>query len=248
MRLRQANILEEIEVTVADSISEVPMRRVTLNPQDFSSPSREEVLELLKPGGDRARTICLVAGALIIGFVFGWAGGFAWYGPVTLAWLNSTTQTETPSGRIAETKSGRKTEGTRKPASTLALRTPLGVSQVSAVGAGISARPTAAWSDGDYRSPDSSGPASAAVQADMTVTGSIAPSGPLMPTPETRPTTVEGWTVLDVRGTTAILEGPDGIRMATRGDTVSGIGRIDSIVRWGNRWIVATATGLISTP
>jgi hypothetical protein len=36
--------------------------------------------------------------------------------------------------------------------------------------------------------------------------------------------------------------------MATRGDTVPGIGRIDSIVRWGNRWIVATDSGLIATP
>lgn len=39
-----------------------------------------------------------------------------------------------------------------------------------------------------------------------------------------------------------------GFRTATRGDTAPGIGRIDSIVRWGNRWIVATASGLISTP
>jgi hypothetical protein len=36
--------------------------------------------------------------------------------------------------------------------------------------------------------------------------------------------------------------------MAMRGDTVPGIGRIDSIVRWGNRWIVATDGGLIATP
>ena len=65
--------------------------------------------------------------------------------------------------------------------------------------------------------------------------------------PETKPTTIEGWTVLDVRGGTAVLEGPDGVRTAARGDTVPGIGRIDSIVRWGNRWIVATANGLIAT-
>ena len=32
------------------------------------------------------------------------------------------------------------------------------------------------------------------------------------------------------------------------GDAVPGVGRIDSIVRWGNRWIVATASGLIATP
>jgi hypothetical protein len=72
--------------------------------------------------------------------------------------------------------------------------------------------------------------------------------GSMVPAAETRPTTIEGWTVLDVRGGTAVLEGPDGVRMATRGDTVPGIGRIDSIVRWGNRWIVATASGLIATP
>jgi hypothetical protein len=53
-----------------------------------------------------------------------------------------------------------------------------------------------------------------------------------MPTPETRPTTIEGWTVLDVRGGMAVLGGPDGVRMATRADTGPGIGRIDSIVRW----------------
>jgi hypothetical protein len=69
----------------------------------------------------------------------------------------------------------------------------------------------------------------------------------LMPAPETRPTTIEGWTVLDVRGGTAVLQGPDGVRTVMLGDTVPGIGRIDSIVRWGSRWIVATANGLIAT-
>jgi hypothetical protein len=70
---------------------------------------------------------------------------------------------------------------------------------------------------------------------------------PMVPVAETKPTTIEGWTVLDVRSGTAVLEGPDGIRTAARGDTIPGIGRIDSIVRWGNRWIVATANGLIAT-
>lgn len=248
MQMHQANTLEEIEVTVADRISEVPMPRVTLNPRDFSSPSREEVLALLKPGGDRTRTLCLVTSALIAGLLLGWVGGFAWYSPITFATLNSTTQTEALSRRTAETKSGRKTEGPRQTVSTLDLRTPPGVSQRSADRASISAKPAVAWADGVHLSANASSTASQAVQADMTVTGSIAPSGPLMPTPETRPTTIEGWTVLDVRGATAVLEGPDGVRMAARGDTVAGIGRIDSIVRWGNRWIVATARGLISTP
>ena len=74
-------------------------------------------------------------------------------------------------------------------------------------------------------------------------------SRPLLTTaPETRPTTIGGWTVLDVRGGMAVLQGPNGVRTAALGDTVPGIGRIDSIVRWGNRWIVATANGLIATP
>jgi hypothetical protein len=79
-------------------------------------------------------------------------------------------------------------------------------------------------------------------------TGSIATREPIFPVPETRPTTIEGWVVRDVRGGTVVLEGPDGIRTATAGDSVPGLGRIDSIVRWGNRWIVATANGLIATP
>ena len=71
---------------------------------------------------------------------------------------------------------------------------------------------------------------------------------PLAPAPETRPSTIPGWSVVEVRDGTAVLEGPDGVRMAARGDVVAGLGRVDSIVRWGNRWIVATASGLIATP
>jgi hypothetical protein len=67
------------------------------------------------------------------------------------------------------------------------------------------------------------------------------------PTPDTRPTTIEGWTVRNVSGGTAVLQGPDGVRRVSVGDTVPGAGRIDSIVRWGNRWIVATSKGLITT-
>jgi hypothetical protein len=59
--------------------------------------------------------------------------------------------------------------------------------------------------------------------------------------------TIEGWSIREVSGGTAVLEGPNGVWNATRGDTVPGVGKIDSIVRWGNRWIVATSRGLIST-
>jgi hypothetical protein len=66
--------------------------------------------------------------------------------------------------------------------------------------------------------------------------------------PETKPTTIEGWTVRELVGGSAILEGPDGVWKVARGDTVPGAGRVESIVRWGSRVIVATSMGLISTP
>jgi hypothetical protein len=244
MQLRQANALEKVEPAGDEGRGEIPTRPVTLDPWEFSSSRQDEVLALLKSGGDRKRTLWLVAGAIVAGFALGWAGGFSWYGPATISALNPVPQTETVSRRISETRSGGKTEGARKTASTLGLRTPT----VSAVGASISARPLATSSDGARLSVDSSSTASPVVQPDMTPTGSIVPSGPIMPAPETRPTTIEGWIVLDVRGGTAVLGGPDGVRMATRGDTVPGIGRIESIVRWGSRWMVATESGLIATP
>jgi hypothetical protein len=64
---------------------------------------------------------------------------------------------------------------------------------------------------------------------------------------ETRPTTIAGWVIREVNGSTAVLEGPNGVWRASQGDTIPSIGKIDSIVRWGNRWIVATSKGLIST-
>jgi hypothetical protein len=69
----------------------------------------------------------------------------------------------------------------------------------------------------------------------------------LMPVPETRPMTIEGWTVRDVSGSVAALEGPDGTWRAARGDIVPGLGRVDSIVRWGNYWLVSTSRGLVAS-
>ncbi len=69
-----------------------------------------------------------------------------------------------------------------------------------------------------------------------------------MPFPESKPETLSGWTVREVNGNTAILDGPERSFKAARGDIVPGVGRLESIVRWGDRWIVATESGLISTP
>lgn len=225
MHFRQENTLE---YRPADDVApgHTPTQPASTYPWDFLSPNRDEVLALLKPD-DRKRTLMLIAGALVAGFGLGWAGGFGWHGSADTAARNPVVQTETSSRRPPEMKSGGKAEGVRKTVSTPNSQTLPAVSTVSG-GASVSARPQAA----------------PAIQANVTLTE----RGPMVPTPETRPTTIEGWIVLDVRGGTAVLEGPDGVRMATRGDTVPGIGRIDSIVRWGNRWIVATDSGLIATP
>jgi hypothetical protein len=69
----------------------------------------------------------------------------------------------------------------------------------------------------------------------------------LTPIPETRPQSIAGWTVRSVDGKTAVLEGPGGVWKATAGDNVPGVGRVHSIVRWGNYWVVATNKGLITT-
>ena len=144
--------------------------------------------------------------------------GLGWACGANIASFSSNAQTEAPSRRSPEIKSSGKSDGARKVASTSSLQTAPAPSTVP---------------------PPAAPPAKAEA---MTA------REPMTPVAETRPTTIEGWTVLEVRGGTAVLEGPDGIRSVVRGDSVPGIGRIDSIVRWGNRWIVATASGLIATP
>src|SRR3979409_691248 len=210
MQFHEANTLEKYGLAEEAAASHAPTQPASMYPWDFLSPNRDEVLALLRPG-DRKPTIWLVAGALVAGFGLGWAGGFSWYGSANMAALNPITQTETPSRRVTEPKSGGKIEGVRKTLSTSGLQTPPGVSTVSAAGASPSAKPQATSPGGAYPYTGSSSTASSAIQANMTLTE----RGPIVPAPETRPTTIEGWTVLDVRGGTAVLEGPDGVRMAT---------------------------------
>jgi len=191
---------------------------------NFLKSDRDDVLVVREPFGDRARAAVLVAAALVASFGLGWAGGLNWPGFASELGLVAVTQNETPAPRISEARSSSKIEGARKTASASDSPAIVGsIPKPSALLPG-SARPSA-------------GPSAAA----------IAMRQPLVAAPETRPATIPGWTVVDVRDGTAVLEGPDGIRMAARGDTIPGIGRVESIVRWGNRWVIATASGLIAT-
>jgi hypothetical protein len=189
---------------------------------DHLEPIREEALRLLRPDRERAVMVCMVAGALLVGIGLGWAGCLGWNSsPVVAA---APIVSKEASVRQAEAKPAVRTETIRKQAPSI----------TASINASRAARAEDSWKSVAALLGSPATPAE--------------PRPPLSPAPETRPTTIEGWTVLDVRGGTAVLQGPDGVRTVTLGDTLPGIGRIDSIVRWGNRWIVATANGLIATP
>ncbi|WP_426436819.1 hypothetical protein [Bradyrhizobium genosp. P] len=193
---------------------------------DLSGNNRDAALLLREPYGDRIGTVLLAATALAASFVLGWAGGLNWHQFPGASGPSAVAQKEAPAPRVAETKPSIKSEGARRTASNA---DPIVTSSLP--------RTTAS-------------PRLAALGAAPTTLNAQAAAlkQPLAATPETRPSTIPGWSVVEVRDGTAVLEGPEGVRMAARGDTLPGIGRIDSIVRWGNRWIVATASGLIATP
>ena len=67
MQFHQANTLEKYGLAEEAAASHAPTQPASMYPWDFLSPNRDEVLALLRPG-DRKRTICLVAGALVAGF------------------------------------------------------------------------------------------------------------------------------------------------------------------------------------
>ena len=200
--------------------------------RNFLRADRDDILVVRESFRDRARNTSLVVVAVAASFGLGWTGGLNWPQFAGELGLVEVAQKETPSPRISEARSSGRTEGARKTAHAPDASAIVGsIPKPSAILP--VARPAA--------SPAS--PANAAPSA-----AAIALRQPPVATPETRPATIPGWTVVDVRDGTAVLEGPDGITMAARGDTIPGIGRVESIVRWGSRWVIATANGLIATP
>src|SRR5258705_10005145 len=218
--------IEPIADAAVGQLAEDPTQPASICPLDFSTRSRDDVLISANGDGERRRNVWLAATAFAAVFGLGWAGGANWYRFSNIEVASSpATQKVTYLRRIpdAETKSAGKTDG-------LGRRTTLTTGSLGTPVVAASSR------------------TASLVQANAGPSGaSVAPRETMVAVPETRPTTIEGWTVREVRGATAILEGPDGVWTVTRGDTLPGVGRVDSIVRWGNRWIVATAGGLIAT-
>ena len=88
------------------------------------------------------------------------------------------------------------------------------------------------------------------------ITGSIAkpatvPSAvadktpPVAPIPVPRPALIQGWTVLEARPGYALIGNRGELFEVRPGVPLPGIGRVEDIRREGDRWIVATAKGLI---
>jgi hypothetical protein len=227
MQFHRLDSFEGIEPVAAAASHALPSPPASMDPSDHLSPIREEALQLLKPNRDWTRGIWIAGIALLAGLGLGWAGGSSWNSSPTVASSDAVIQKDA-SSRRAEAKP--KADAARKPAT---------------LGAGSNNSPRPSFitrSDSDAPRTTAALPASPSPP--------VAPLArePVVGAPETRPATVEGWTVREVRGGTVVLEGPDGIRTGSAGDTVPGVGRIDSIVRWGNYWIVATDIGLIASP
>ena len=76
------------------------------------------------------------------------------------------------------------------------------------------------------------------------VTPKVSPS-PASAEVRREPPVLQQWKIREVLNGTALLEGPGGVIGVSRGQTVPGIGRVESIARQGSRWVVATSKGLI---
>ena len=209
----------------------------------ITPPVRDEFLASAPSTASAWFHPALIGGALVAAVGVGWLGGASPSFFFTPAATPLQQQADTGcgrEGRIDAACAGAKTDREAAPSAPPATK---------------AASPAA----GPHRAREPSRPAqqaNAGVIKDVTTTNSISAAANQerakilprpAPAPETRPTTIEGWTIREVVGGTAVLEGPGGVWRAAQGDTVPGIGRIESVVRWGNRWIVATSKGLIST-
>jgi hypothetical protein len=202
----------------------------------------------------RAFRPAVVTAGLVVALALGWAGGWGSYHafapapaslPLDRTSLADCALASAPDSGCGAAKSDREAAQAAAPLQKAAVP--------AANGAGRGQEPARAASQKAAPPPtrDAATPQQAAASPETTASLSrerTRMSPRPVPVPETRPTTIEGWTVREVVGGTVVLEGPDGVWRAARGETVPGVGRVDSIVRWGNRWIVATSRGLISTP
>ncbi len=201
---------------------------------------RERVAALIAPGLDNKYRTAIITGVFLIGLgVVGWIAGSSSglvHSPVSspAQQVTSVRQVSPSASPPAAGKSGA-LEGSGFPNNPV-TKAPAAVRADETSIIRAKAAPPVLATKQDARPPG------------LTAVERTKVAARPVPVPETRPTTIEGWTVRDVNNGTVTLQGPNGVWKATRGSTVPGVGNITSIVRWGDRWIVATSKGLISTP
>jgi hypothetical protein len=234
------------EAATADAATDVALDSVTCNPQAAlgwdSRPGREfawgdqSAMNPLQLAAAWIRDngvfrYSLILGAIVAAFGLGWLSG-------------------------SESNHARKAEALVSPQLTPAPHTSI-VSKGDRLDAHVALTTTQVPARPVQQPPDTiaqlidkyraTGSAHARVAATQGATAEHEPLGALGPVPETKPATIDGWMVRGVSDGRAVLVGPDRVWTVAQGDSVPGLGRIDTFVRWGNHWIVVTARGLISS-
>jgi hypothetical protein len=72
-----------------------------------------------------------------------------------------------------------------------------------------------------------------------------APSPPVSTASSETDSVVDGWVLRNVSGGSALVEGRPGLIQVMPGDSLPGVGRVETIKREDGRWVVVTARGLI---
>jgi len=89
--------------------------------------------------------------------------------------------------------------------------------------------------------------ASSPKPAASTASSEPAQTGSIDTKPQAKQTALEGWVLRDIYDGVALIEGPNHrLHEVAPGQTVSAIGRIETIERRGKAWVVVTSKGVIS--
>jgi hypothetical protein len=255
---RSSNEAAEPKFLLIDRVGAVPTAAPAWD-RDFRADDPPAMNDAFS--GSRRFRPAVIVGAILVMLGLGWAGGWASYrlladAPATtpIKQVNAADCAFEP-GKEADCaglKSDREMAASAGTTGKIAAAAPTTIGRVREPARGSAQQIGAVASrEATPAQPSASSSASAVAKerskTSARSTTSVSEARPTAPVPETRPTTIDGWSVREVVGGTAVLQGPDGIWRAKAGDTVPGVGRVDSIVRWGSRWIVATSRGLIST-
>ncbi|MBO0757095.1 MAG: hypothetical protein J2P54_14635 [Bradyrhizobiaceae bacterium] len=74
-----------------------------------------------------------------------------------------------------------------------------------------------------------------------------APSGPVSTASPGTESVIDGWVLRNVSGGSALVEGRPGLIQVMPGDSLPGVGRVETIKREDGRWVVVTTGGLIAS-